>query len=191
MCEKWTLCVLGNAVVMDCPPGNVFSPEKNQCMLKGLARKPCGILPNVEPVKPSCAVRKDGEKLKALFDSAGSCSLYYKCKNKLAEQQTCLPGLAFDVTKQACGDASKVAGCTPPSAINLAKFCETQKKNGLYADPASCMRAIVCVGDSHFYYTCTQPGLPFFSVDDLRCVADATKCHLGGRSRRSHAGLIE
>jgi hypothetical protein len=44
VCEKWTLCVLGRALGMDCPPGNVFNAEKNQCMLKGIAPKPCGIL---------------------------------------------------------------------------------------------------------------------------------------------------
>jgi len=178
MCKKWTLCVRGNAVTMDCPTGNVFSPEKNQCMLKGLAHKPCGALPSGEPIKPLCVGRKDGELLKALIDPAGSCSLYYKCMNKVATNQTCSAGLAFDLKKQACVDASKVDGCAPPSAINLPKFCSSQKGNGLYADPASCLRAIVCVGDSAFYYTCTTPGRPFFSVDSLSCVADAKKCHL-------------
>jgi hypothetical protein len=44
-CQKWILCVLGHAVEMDCPPGHVFNAEKNQCMRKGLVRKPCGTLP--------------------------------------------------------------------------------------------------------------------------------------------------
>jgi hypothetical protein len=53
-CQKWILCVLGEAVEMDCPPGNVFNAEKNQCMLKGLVRKPCGALPIGECV--SCVL---------------------------------------------------------------------------------------------------------------------------------------
>ncbi len=48
MCKKWTLCALGLAVEMDCPPGNVFNAEKNQCMAQGLVRKPCGTLPTSE-----------------------------------------------------------------------------------------------------------------------------------------------
>jgi hypothetical protein len=45
VCEKWTLCAAGVAVVMDCPFGQVFSTDKNQCVLKGLVSQPCGSLP--------------------------------------------------------------------------------------------------------------------------------------------------
>jgi hypothetical protein len=71
-----------------------------------------------------------------------------------------------------------VTGSLTHSHADLAKFCSTQTKNGLYADPASCMRGIVCVGDAQFYYTCAVPGRPFFSPADGQCVADIKKCHL-------------
>jgi hypothetical protein len=55
-----------------------------------------------------------------------------------------------------------------------------QKKNGIYADPLSCKRAIVCLGNTHFYYLCSFPGLPYFSAaDGLGCVKDASSCKLG------------
>jgi hypothetical protein len=143
----------------------------------------------VAPIKPLCLGRKEGELIKNL---AGSCSLYYKCVDKKAVNETCSPGTTLDVKAQACVDSYNVAGCAPSKAIgecapspalsytrvDLEKFCSLQTKNGLYADPATCMRGIVCVGNAHFYYTCTAPGRPFFSPTDGQCVGEISKCHL-------------
>jgi hypothetical protein len=45
VCEKWLFCALGMATVMDCPFGQVFSTDKNQCAFSGLVSQPCGFLP--------------------------------------------------------------------------------------------------------------------------------------------------
>jgi len=182
VCEKYTLCTLGFAVTINCNSGEVFSTDKNQCMLKGLVTQPCGTLPVIPPLLPSCIGHKDGELIK---DPAGSCSLYYMCTNGTLTNGTCPPGTALNVATQNCTDSHTVVGCAPPSASNLATFCLAQKKNGLYADPLSCNRAIVCLGNTHFYHVCTFPGLPFFSpADGLRCVADPGSCKVTTRRRR-------
>jgi hypothetical protein len=67
----------------------------------------------VAPLKPSCALRKDGELFK---DPAGSCSLYYSCTNGTLTNGTCAPGTALNVITQNCTDSHAVIGCAPPAA---------------------------------------------------------------------------
>jgi hypothetical protein len=167
-CGKLMFCVDGLFFGVDCPAGTVYNQGTNRCEQVDAVPAPCGQAPALDSF--SCADLDDG-----LYGTVHHCSLYYKCEAKSLYALTCAEGEAFDRDIGQCRDADLVPGCMPNPVIDLFPFCTAAGRDGLFADPKDCTRAIVCVRRVSFAFIC-PPERPHFDSALLSCVENIDGC---------------
>ncbi|KAF0299848.1 Protein obstructor-E [Amphibalanus amphitrite] len=100
-CDLYWECFRGEAKLMKCADGLAFDPERVRTQ-----REPCDYLFNV-----NCTGREELQEPKptehcpranGLFPHETDCGKYYSCKDSVAQERLCSPGLHFSLKTKTC-----------------------------------------------------------------------------------------
>jgi hypothetical protein len=174
-CSQYLLCVIGTGTVLNCPSKHVFDFARRQCLPIEFAIGPCGNATDVSnatcPTASTILSSTNNQSMATdLIADDVDCNIYHRClpdgRNLTV---ACSFGMVFDNATSSCQSPSLVERCSPMADSYATTICASQPSNGLYSDPSSCSRAVVCLEGVAFLHECDSEDLPYFNATLLTC----------------------
>ncbi|XP_055591239.1 uncharacterized protein LOC129743279 [Uranotaenia lowii] len=139
-CSRFISCVEGEAELMNCARGYIFSEERMECIL--------GSVLGCESLESICDGNSDHEKM---FVHPEICSAFIGCENGNATVEFCPEGEIFREDTQYC-----VRGNADSCLVYPAENVCTEIQNGTVAHPEVCTNYVECFNGTMTVNSCPR-----------------------------------
>ncbi|KFB49435.1 hypothetical protein ZHAS_00017539 [Anopheles sinensis] len=138
VCSSFILCEAGLEFFVQCPPGNIFIPEVQQCV--------AGNTQTCSPSTGVCSGQPDG----AILEHPNECDVYIICMANTPVALPCPPGEILNANAEFCTPGDRDTCEFHP----VETMCQGMADGAIYPHPSDCALFVQCNGGTATVLSC-------------------------------------